>query len=24
LDRKAMQLGQHMLSVPTYFAWGQV
>ena len=24
LDGKAMQLGQHMLSVPTYFAWGQV
>ncbi len=24
LDRKAMLLGQRMLSVPTYFAWGQV
>ena len=24
LDRTAMLLGQHMLNVPTYFAWGQV
>ncbi len=24
LDRKAMLLGQRMLNVPTYFAWGQV
>ncbi len=23
-DRRAMMLGQRMLSVPTYFAWGQV
>ncbi len=24
LDQKAMRLGQRVLSVPTYFAWGQV